>query len=253
MRVIQASIVIAALVSNGGTGPAQLQTDGYVVVATFPHDDEAYTQGLDFYRKRFYEGTGLEGQSTLRLVDLATGDVKKKRSLDDEHFGEGITVLGDRIYQLTWKSHKAFVYSRDRMKRIRVFRYKGQGWGLTHNGRRLVMSNGSDEIVFRNPKTFKITRRINVTDGDEAVSSLNELEWIEGEIFANVYPTDIVVRIDPSSGEVTGRLDLSALKQMEEEAGDPDATNGIAYMTGSERLFVTGKWWTRVYEIELTD
>ncbi len=248
------ALAVLVPVAIGPTGaPAQGLAGGYAVVAMFPHDEEAFTQGLDFYRKRFYEGTGLEGESTLRRVALSTGEVKQQVELADKHFGEGITVLNGRIYQLTWQSYKAFVYRRRTMKRIRTFTYEGEGWGLTHNGRRLVMSNGTDEIVFRNPKTFKIKRTIKVTEDDEEVSRLNELEWIQGEIFANVWPTDIVVRIDPSSGEVTGRLDLSALKQAEEESGDPDVTNGIAYLAAGDRIFVTGKEWAHVYEIELTD
>ncbi|HYP22742.1 MAG TPA: glutaminyl-peptide cyclotransferase [Actinomycetota bacterium] len=223
---------------------------GYVVVDEFPHDPEAYTQGLDFQGARLFEGTGLNGRSSLRRVDLETGEVLRQVALADRFFGEGITVLGKRIYQITWQNGRAFVYDKASFRRIRRFTYEGEGWGLTHDGRRLIMSNGSASIVFRDPKTFEVLDEIEVTDGGEPVSMLNELEWVEGEIFANVWQTDDVVRIDPATGEVTGRLDLGALKQQQPNG---EVTNGVAYMESQDRLFVTGKLWDALYEIELTE
>ncbi|MDQ4125117.1 MAG: glutaminyl-peptide cyclotransferase [Actinomycetota bacterium] len=223
---------------------------GYVVVGEFPHDPEAYTQGLDFQGARLFEGTGLNGRSSLRRVDLESGEVLRQVRLADRFFGEGITVLGKRIYQITWQNGRAFVYDKATFRRLRRFSYEGEGWGLTHDGQRLVMSNGSATIAFRDPKTFEVLSEIEVTDDGEPVTMLNELEWVEGEIFANVWQTDDVVRIDPDTGEVTGRLDLSALKQQQP---DGEVTNGIAYMESQDRLFVTGKLWDAIYEIELTE
>lgn len=223
---------------------------GYTVVAKFPHDAEAYTQGFDFQGPRLFEGTGLNGRSSLRRVDLTTGEVLRQVNLADKYFGEGIVVFGKRIYQITWQSERAFVYDKKTFERLRRFSYEGEGWGLTHDGTRLVMSNGTSTIVFRDPKTFAVLEEIEVTEDGEPVSSLNELEWINGEIFANVYPTNDVVRIDPETGEVTGHLDMTPLKEQEQQG---EVANGIAYLTAEDRLFVTGKLWSSVYEIELTD
>jgi glutaminyl-peptide cyclotransferase len=246
------SIVVWSVASTSGALLAQTSEE-YVVVAAYPHDDEAFTQGLDFRRGRFYEGTGLEGRSSLRLVDLETGDVRRQKDLADEYFGEGVTVLGKRIYQLTWQENVAFVYNRETFKRLGRFNYDGEGWGLTHNGRRLIMSNGSDQIVTRDPTSFAVIRSISVRENGESVSGLNELEWINGEIFANIFPTDDVVRIDPKTGEVIDRFNLRALREAEESMGDPNVTNGIAYLSSEDRLFVTGKLWAHVYEIRLTE
>ena len=223
---------------------------GYVVVDEFPHDEAAYTQGLDFQGARLFEGTGLNGRSSLRRVELDTGKILRKVDLAQKFFGEGITVLGKRIYQITWQNERAFVYDKASFRRIRRFTYEGEGWGLTHDGSRLIMSNGSSTIAFRDPKTFEVLDEIEVTDGGEPVSMLNELEWVEGEIFANVWQTDDVVRIDPDTGDVVGRLDLTALKQQQQNG---EVTNGIAYMESQDRLFVTGKLWDTIYEIELTE
>ena len=223
---------------------------GYVVVDEFPHDPQAYTQGLDFQGRRLFEGTGLNGRSSLRRVELATGEVLRQVNLAERFFGEGIVVFRKRIYQITWQSERAFVYDKRTFERVRRFSYEGEGWGLTHDGTRLIISNGSSTITFRDPATFEVLGELEVTEDGEPVSSLNELEWVEGEIFANVYPTNDVVRIDPATGEVTGHLDMTPLKEMEQ---DGEVPNGIAYMEVEDRLFVTGKLWSTVYEIELTD
>jgi glutamine cyclotransferase len=243
--------LVVLLVGISSTAPAQAPSRGFEVVAVFPHDSDAFTEGLDFVGKRFFEGTGLYGESDLRLVELSTGDIKRKKEKSQKYFGEGVTVFKDRIYQLTYQEEVAFVYALKGWRQIRKFSYKGEGWGLTHNGRHLIMSNGSDEIVFRDPKTFAVRRRIAVTDNGASVSSLNELEWVKGDILANVWPSDDIVRIDPDTGGVTARYDMSSLRAKEEESGDPEVTNGIAYMSGANRLFVTGKNWAHVYEITL--
>ncbi len=264
-RIRAALTIVAALAACSSRAPAsqtpaaattaqtQVGEPGYVQVDRFPHDTGAFTQGLAFRGRKLFEGTGLEGRSSLRRVELQTGEVLRQADLADQYFGEGIAIYGRRIYQLTWQSGKCFVYDLKTFERVRRFSYEGEGWGLTHNGRRLIMSDGTPTIRFRDPTTFEVVREIEVTDGGEPVVNLNELEWIDGEIFANVWQTDQVVRIDPASGEVVGRLDLTALHQQEEAEGDPDVTNGIAYMKVEDRLFVTGKLWAHVYEIELTD
>ncbi len=244
-------LAVVALVACSSTDAQPVEAGpGYVQVAKFPHDPSAYTQGFDFHGTRLFEGTGLNGRSSLRRVDLETGEVLRKVDLAERFFGEGIVVLNKRIYQLTWQNQRAFVYDRRTFERVRRFTYEGEGWGLTHDGARLIMSNGSSTIAFRDPKTFEVLDEIEVTEDGEPVSSLNELEWIDGEIFANVYPTNDVVRIDPETGEVTGHLDMTPLKEQEQEGEVP---NGIAYMAAEDRLFVTGKLWSSVYEIELID
>lgn len=222
---------------------------GYRVVNTFPHDPGAFTQGLDNYQGRLFETTG-QNPASLRRVRLKTGVVKQEvRINQDRHFGEGMTIRDGKVWWLTWQSEKGFLYDPETFERLGSFRYRGEGWGLTHNRWRLIMSNGSDRIVFRDPKTFKVTRRIHVTDEGVPVDRLNELEWVRGEIFANVFMEDVIARIDPRTGSVTGWIDLSELR-----AAEPDGvTNGIAYMRRGDRLFVTGKNWGHLYEIELTE
>lgn len=255
-----AALVVAALpgCSSGAPAadaqPSAIEGPGYVQVAKFPHDPEAFTQGLEFRRTALFEGTGLTGgRSSLRRVDLETGEVLRQVNLAGHLFGEGITIMGRRIYQITWQNERAFVYDRRTFKRVKRFRYEGEGWGLAHAGGRLIMSDGTATIRFRDPATFKVLEEIVVTEDGEPVPMLNELEWVNGEIFANVWQTDEVVRIDPETGEVTGRLDLTGLRQQEDAEGPHDVTNGIAYMKAQDRLFVTGKLWRHVYEIELTD
>ena len=254
---LAASLALVLLVpscsSDAPASGVQLEEPGFVQVDKFPHDPGAFTQGLEFRGRALFEGTGVEGASSLRRVDLDSGSVLRKRDLADNHFGEGITIMGDRIYQITWRSGVCFVYDRKTFKRVRKFSYEGEGWGLTHADGRLIMSDGTSTIRFRDPRTFEVLDEIEVTDDGEPVVNLNELEWIDGEIFANVWTTDQVVRIDPDTGNVVGRLDLTSLRQQEDAEGSHDVTNGIAYMKAEDRLFVTGKYWRNVYEIELTD
>lgn len=241
-------LTLLSCAAPASEAPAQPSPQpGYVVIDSFPHDPNAFTQGLDFDGPRLLETTGTPPAS-LRRVDLASGEVEKQVELPRRHFGEGMTVLGDRLWWITWRSEKAFVFDPVTFERRRSVDYTGEGWGLTNNRRRLIMSDGSDRLVFRNPRTFAITRSVRVTDDGVSVPSLNELEWVNGEIFANVWAGDMIARIDPANGEVVGWLDLSQLKAQEPEGNE---TNGIAYMAGSDRLFVTGKNWSHLYEIEL--
>ena len=228
---------------------------GFKTVRSWPHDPEAFTQGLDFHEGKLYEGTGVEGKSTLREVVLETGAVVRKIDLPPEFFGEGITVLGDRIYQLTWKSQKGFVYDRATFRRLQEFQYEGEGWGLTNDGTSLIMSNGSAVLKFIDPSTFAVERTITVKDGGRDIPKLNELEMVNGEIYANVWESFSIVRIDPATGAVVGWVDLDGIfsdsdrRRYLKPGQQVDVLNGIAFDEASGRLLVTGKWWPRMYEI----
>lgn len=223
---------------------------GYKVVNSYPHDPNAFTQGLFFHDGFLYEGTGLRGRSSIRKVELATGRVVQAVELPGEFFGEGITLWGDRLIALTWQEQTAFVLDLKTFKLWRKFSYTGEGWGLTQNGRELIMSDGTAELRFLDPLTFKELRRVRVTAGGRPVDQLNELEWVEGEVYANVWQTDRIARIDPRTGQVTGWIDLSGL--LPQRGGADDVLNGIAYDAKAKRLFVTGKLWPRLFEIRLT-
>lgn len=222
----------------------------YRVVNTYPHDPQAFTQGLEYYNGYLYESTGLEGQSTLRKVELRTGRVLQRHRLPSEIFAEGITRFGDRIYQLTWRNGICFVYDRDTFRADTEFRYSGEGWGLTNDGTSLIMSDGSDTLVFRDPSNFAEVRRLQVRADGMPVRDLNELEYIEGEIWANVWQTDLIARISPKTGEVVAWVDLSGLLP-EADRKNADVLNGIAYDKQNKRIFVTGKLWNKLFEIEL--
>ncbi len=225
---------------------------GYRVVAEYPHDPDAYTQGLAISDGVLFEGTGLEGRSSLRRVELETGDVLQVRSLTPDHFGEGVAVIEDRIYQLTWRTGICFVVDRETFAVQKAFTYPTEGWGLTTDGARLVMSDGGSRLVFRDPTTFAEIGHIDVRDGDHPVSSLNELEYVDGEIWANVHQTDRIARIEPVNGRVTGWIDLAGLLAPEDDTARPvGVLNGIAYDPPTGRVFVTGKLWPTLFEIEL--
>ena len=224
----------------------------YRVVAEYPHDPDAFTQGLVYVDGVLYEGTGLEGRSTLRRVDLESGRVLDSVPLADQHFGEGIAVLGDRVYQLTWQSGICFVYDRETFERQDQFSYPTEGWGLTTDGEQLIMSDGTDRLYFRDPETFEETGHVDVRDGGAPVVNLNELEFVDGEVWANVWKTDRIARIDPATGRVTGWIDLTGLLSPVARAERPvDVLNGIAHDPETGRIFVTGKLWPTLFEIEL--
>ena len=225
---------------------------GYKVVNAYPHDKRAFTQGLVFEDGFLYEGTGLEGRSTLRKVELETGKIVKGRRLADEYFGEGITIYGDKIIQLTLRAGVGLVYDKESLEPSGQFNYPTEGWGLTHDGKNLIRSDGTSTLYFLNPETFEQTGRIEVADGDGPVSGLNELEYVQGQIYANVWRTDRIARIDPKTGRVTGWIDLAGLLGTEARGQLVDVLNGIAYDAKNNRLFVTGKLWPRLFEIELT-
>jgi glutaminyl-peptide cyclotransferase len=223
----------------------------YQVVRSYPHDRGAFTQGLIFRNGAFYEGTGLNGRSGLRKVQLETGEVLQMKPLGQEYFGEGITDWKGSILQITWQSEVGFVYDMNTFEQTRTWTYKGEGWGLTHDDTHIIMSDGSSSLRFIDPATLKETSRITVRDGGNPVERLNELEYVKGEVFANVWQTDRIARISPKDGKVTGWIDLTGLLSLAER-GTPDAVlNGIAYDSAGDRLFVTGKLWPRVFEIKL--
>jgi glutamine cyclotransferase len=223
---------------------------GYTVVRTYRHDANAFTQGLQYLDGVLYEGTGLNGRSSIRKVKFETGEVLQLRVTRPEHFGEGITIWNGNLIQLTWQSGLAFVYDRATFEPRRTFTYVGEGWGLTHDAANLIMSDGTDALRFLDPKTFKEIRRVRVTAMGAAVPRLNELEYVKGEILANVWQTDYVARIDPTTGHVVGWIDLRGLLTARERAAT-DVLNGIAYDESGDRLFVTGKLWPKLFEIKL--
>lgn len=223
---------------------------GYHVVRSYPHDPRAFTQGLIFRNGFFYEGTGLARRSSLRKVKVETGEVVQNKALPDEYFGEGITDWKGSLVQITWQSQIGFVYDLQSFERTRTFAYTGEGWGLTHDGARLIMSDGSAQLRFLDPATLKETGRLTVRDAGGPVERLNELEYVKGEIYANIWQTDRIARISPKDGRVTGWIDLSGLLPPAERGGT-DVLNGIAYDAAGDRLFVTGKLWPRVFEIKL--
>jgi glutaminyl-peptide cyclotransferase len=247
-------VMVMASMRTIGFAPWQLNptlpTYGYQIQRVFPHDPKAFTQGLQFVEGFLYEGTGQNGQSSIRKVKLETGEVLQKRDVPAEHFGEGITVWKNELIELTWQSHVALVYDRTTFQPTRRFSYPGEGWGLTHNGTDLIMSDGTHELRVLDPVTFAEKRRIPVTAAGQPLRNLNELEVVKGEIFANVWQTDYVARIAPDSGRVTAYIDLRGLLTPAERA-QTDVLNGIAYDAEHDRLFVTGKWWPKVFEIRL--
>lgn len=224
---------------------------GYEVVKTWPHDRLAFTQGLVFRHGNLVESTGLNGQSTLREVELGTGKVLKQVSVSAEHFAEGLAVIGSQAFQLTWHSGTALVYDADTFRREKEFTYAGEGWGLTTDGRWLIMSDGTARLRFIDPATFAVNRTIEVTAKGKPVERLNELEYIQGEIFANVWQTDEVVRIDPATGVVRGVIDFAGLLPLLERRPETDVLNGLAYDAANDRLFVTGKRWPKIFEVRL--
>jgi len=223
----------------------------YAITHVYPHDPRAFTQGLEYLDGVLFEGTGRNGESTVRKVEIATGRVLQQTSIAADYFGEGITTWGQTILQLTWQSQIGFIYDRATFTQLRTFRYTGEGWGLTHNATQLIMSDGSASLRFLDPRSLTETRRLLVTDAGIVVRDLNELEWVGGEIYANVWRTNFIARISPASGRVLGWIDLSGLLSPAEERGGADVLNGIAYDAAGRRLFVTGKLWPKLFEIEI--
>jgi glutaminyl-peptide cyclotransferase len=230
---------------------SQTPVSGYQVVHAYPHDPSAFTQGLVYSDGHLYESTGLYGKSSIRLVDLETGKVLQRHDLPGEYFGEGLTDWKGTLFQLTWKSRTGFVYDQFTFTVKEIFHYDTEGWGLTHDSRRLILSDGTSFLRFIDPNSFRETKRIQVRDDQGPVDKLNELEYIHGQIYANIWQTDRIARISPVSGRVLSWVDLTGLID-KRELSSPDAVlNGIAYDSASNRLFVTGKLWPRLFELKI--
>jgi len=223
----------------------------YNIINIYPHDRSAFTQGLVFEDGFLYEGTGLYGQSSLRKVELETGKILQIYELPEQFFGEGITICEDKIIQLTWQSHVGFVYDKESFELLEEFSYSTEGWGIMHDGERLIMSDGTSTLHFLDPQTFEKIGEIQVFDNHGPVSKLNELEYVKGAIYANVWQTDRIAIISPETGRVVGWIDLGGLLSKEDRSQPVDVLNGIAYDAANDRLFVTGKLWPKLFEIEI--
>lgn len=248
--------ILLAAISPSAGGNQAVRTDQvpvltYRVVRSYPHDPGAFTQGLTVDQGELFEGTGRRERSFLRRVDRVTGAVLQQHALAGRFFGEGITIFGDRIIQLTWKAGIGFVYDKKSLALIRTFSYSGEGWGLTHDGASLIMSDGTPTLRFLDPRSFAEIHCIKVVDPSGPVAGLNELEYVEGKLYANVWQTDRIAVIDPESGRVTAWLDLAGLLDPIPPGKPVDVLNGIAYDAKARKLYVTGKLWPRLFEIEV--
>jgi glutamine cyclotransferase len=252
-RLIGAVVVIALIAAAGWWWWSKPSSDGRIpvygvtVAATYPHDQSAFTEGLFFQNGSLYESTGEIGESGFRQSDLATGRVIRSYDLPSPYFGEGIVPWKDRLYQLTWKDQKGFIYDLKDFAPVGDFSYTGEGWGATHNDRAIIMSDGTSTLRFLDPDSLQTTSTLKVTAGGCAVSNLNELEWVDGQIYANIWQTGLIARIDPRTGAVTSFLDISGLGP--KDRGRDDVANGVAYDAGKKRLFVTGKRWPQLYQV----
>lgn len=257
----------ATLVACGGTPKKTTSVQGesttsqrvepqfytYEVVAEYPHSRSSYTQGLQFVDGELWEGTGEYGDSQILRTDIATGKALQSQANPKDEFGEGITILGDKIYQLTWTNGKMHIYDRKTLKKVATHTYKGEGWGLTSDGAKLYMSDGTSNIRVLDPESLKVERYIGVTARGESISYLNELEWIEGKIWANIYTTNQIAIINPKDGVVEGVIDLTGILPEKEHDNRTDVLNGIAYDKATKRIFVTGKNWSKLFEIKLIE
>lgn len=255
---VQSAVILVCVTILGfGVAPkAQRQpapVQSFKLIAAFPHDTSSFTQGMVFAGDgKMYESTGLEGESTLRLVDIASGKTLQRIDVPSQYFAEGLAMVGDELLQLTWRSRIGFVYDRKTFKQKRTFSYKTEGWGIAYDGSsRLVMSDGSDTLTFLDPKTLAAIKTLRVQDAGRSVGNLNELEWVDGEIWANVWTTDRIARISPNTGEVNAWIDLSSLYPRAQREPGADVLNGIAYDAASRRIYITGKKWPRLYQIAI--
>jgi glutamine cyclotransferase len=258
---VACALAVGVVAACGNDGPPTNETDPETEmgptapvatveqVRSYPHDSTAFTQGLVWRNGKLYESTGRYGQSSLRIVELETGRVIQRASLGQQYFAEGLAAVGDSLYQLTWKEGVAFIWDPGTLRQIAQVQYNGEGWGLTSDGRRLIVSDGSSYLTFVDPVTFQVDTTLRVTDGGRPVDQLNELEWVKGEVWANVWHTQRIARIDPATGRVLGWLDLAPLIP---PVTDQEAVlNGIAYDEAADRLLVTGKLWPRLFEIRI--
>ena len=246
-----AFITILLLNSTACSSENSSSANEVIIIKTYPHDKNAFTQGLVFYKDSIYESTGLYGKSTLRKVNLETGEVEKIHNLSDHLFGEGITILDNKIYQLTWRSKTGIIYEIDTFKTIGFFNYPFEGWGITNDKKNLIISNGTNNLYFYDPESFKMVKRIKVTDKGEPVSQINELEYIDGKIYANILRSNKIISIDPVTGKVLDWYDLSSLRKQAQGKNKIDVLNGIAFDEDNNSIYVTGKLWPILFEIKL--
>ncbi len=225
----------------------------FEVLRRFPHDTAAYTQGLLYADGQLYESTGQLGRSQVRRVDLETGQVQASVRLPNDRFGEGLALLGDKLYQLTWQTNVGYVYEASTLVLVDSFAYEGEGWGLATDGTSLIMSDGTAKLRYLDPETFEVTQEVNVNDQGSALTSINELEYVNGSLYANIYQSDRMVRIDPVTGEVKAWFNLRGLLPSEDRSRNTDVLNGIAYHEGTGNLLVTGKFWPALFEIRLVE
>lgn len=238
--------------TSNGESLNSIKSLSYSLIATYPHDTSSYTQGLQFYKGRLFEGTGLYGNSALFETELSTGKKKKGIELDNSFFGEGITIVNDTIYQLTWKEQKIFVYTLD-FKKIKELPLDKEGWGLTYNGKELILSNGSGELFFYTPHNFQLVRTQLVTENGSPSYNLNEMEFVEGYIFVNQYNTPNILKIDPLSGQVVAKVDITSLwNQARQLYPSAEVPNGIAYDANTKKFYITGKWWPQLFELQFS-
>ena len=230
---------------------AAVPTYSYRVVAKYPHSTESYTEGFFYLDGMFYEGTGLTGHSSLMAIDPQTGQVNQRHDLPAPYFGEGIADWGPNLYEWTWTSHVCFVFDRFSLRQVGQFTYTAEGWGMTRTAKEIITSDGSSTLRFRDPSTFKETRHIVVKDGSAEITQLNELEYVKGEIYANVWHSDRIAQISPKNGAVVGWIDLAGLLPPDQKVSSEAVLNGIAYDKQHDRLFVTGKQWPTIFEIKL--
>jgi glutamine cyclotransferase len=250
--VILSVSLLVFLESKGAQSNPTVTNYSYNIVNTYPHDSSAFTEGLTYSGGYLYESTGLNGESSLRRVDLTTGAVLQQVNLPSQYFGEGIAIVNNTIIQLTYQSHIGFVYDKNTFALLRNFSYSTEGWGLTYDGKQLIMSDGTDYLTFLNPLTFQPTGQVQVHDGNTTIDNINELEYINGSVFANIWLTNNIAIINPATGQVTGWINLTGLPAAVAVNSNPNAVlNGIAYDQQNHRLFVTGKDWQSLYEINL--
>jgi len=238
--------------AEGGTPVSEdIPSISYTLVKAWPHDRGAFTEGLVFWDGMLIESTGLNGHSTLRKIDLETGLVRQEVQLPEQFFGEGIAVLDGKIFQLTWQSHLGFIYDFKSLKLEGEFPFAGEGWGLTTDGRSLIMTDGTNRIRYLDPATFQVSRTIEVLAHGRPVEKLNELEYVKGELYANVWQTEFVLRIDPATGRIIDVIDFVGILPPVDRSRDTDVMNGVAYDAPGDRLFVTGKYWPKLFEVKV--
>lgn len=251
MRIVIALAAVAASACGPASQAGGIPQYGYHVVHTYPHDPQAYTQGLFYLNGLLYESTGLNGQSSIRKERLETGEILQRHDIGEQYFGEGIVNWKNRLLELTWKNEVGFIYDLATFALKGQFSYPGEGWGLTQDGKRIIMSDGTSELRFWDPETLRETGRVRVTAEGVPIDQLNELEWVKGEVYANVWQTNRIARIDPASGKVVGWIDLTGILSPTNVVDEGGVLNGIAYDAATDRLFVTGKLWPKLFQITL--